>query len=51
MRADDRDTTAAVENGRFYAEWPARPEGDGSHPTYDLTLRDGTVLRDVKPVS
>ena len=36
----------------FSAEWPAPDQGRNSgKATYDLTLRDGTVLRDVKPVS
>jgi len=46
-----REVTATVEDGRFSAEWPTARQGDSGGPaTYDLTLRDGTVLTDVKPL-
>lgn len=46
-----REVAATVADGRFSAEWPAPDQGRNSgKATYDLTLRDGTVLRDVKPV-
>ena len=51
---------ASVQNGRYAAWWPgwvfadgpARPDGEEGFPpilTYDLTLVDGTVLRDARP--
>ena len=51
VHVNGRAVTAAVTDGRFSAEWPQKTEGPAQDPTYDLTLRDGTVLRDVKPVS
>lgn len=41
--------TARVADGTFDAQWPSR--ADGPEPTlrYDLTLSDGTVLRDQQP--
>lgn len=55
--ADDQTVHATVDNGRFVAWWPGRAfgnetEGNGGPApalTYDLTLRDGTVLTDAEP--
>lgn len=52
VHADGIDTTAEVADGTFRAQWklPAGA-GDMEAATYTLTLRDGTVLSHVKPVS
>lgn len=53
---------ATVQNGRYAAWWPGKifpdeplpPSGEGGPEpqlTYDLTLRDGTVVKDAKPWS
>lgn len=49
VRDGDRAVTAQVTDGTFLAEWP----GDSDTTpelTYDVTLEDGTTLRDQKPV-
>ena len=53
---DGTRTEATVTDGTFSAEWPTDPSRDGvasqaDDPTYDLTLRDGTVLTGQVPVS
>ncbi len=54
LRTGGRTVSATVSNGHFGAWWPiAQPEkvaGPGPDVAYDLTLRDGTVLRDQKPL-
>ena len=55
--ADGQTVHATVDNGRFVAWWPGRAfgnetEGNGGPApalTYDLTLRDGTVVTDAEP--
>lgn len=60
IHAGTMEVQASVRNGRYVAWWPGpafSAEGDrsdgGNGPelllTYDLTLADGTVLRDVEP--
>lgn len=60
IHAGEHSVVATVDGGRFVAWWPGRafpdepalPSGEGGPEpilTYDLTLADGTVLRDVKP--
>lgn len=59
IHARELSVQASVANGRFVAWWPGRafhdtdqPSGEGGPElfiTYDLTLRDGTVLRDAQP--
>ncbi len=41
--------TAEVSDGTFYAEWPAPDSHEAREITYDLTLRDGTVLTGQQP--
>jgi hypothetical protein len=58
VHADGLDVTASVRNGRYVAWWPGRAFGPrrtttGAGPevilSYDLTLADGTVIRDAAP--
>jgi hypothetical protein len=58
IHAGDLTVTASVRNGRYIAWWPGpafgpRRTSTGAGPevilTYDLTLADGTVLRDATP--
>lgn len=53
VHADGRDVTATLSGGTFHAEWPmpTRASGEVKPLTYTLTLDDGTVLKNVKPVS
>ncbi|GAA3195072.1 hypothetical protein ACFO1B_03110 [Dactylosporangium siamense] len=46
IRAGDLTVHASVRDGRYVAWWPAQTTGDLS---YDLTLTDGTVIRDARP--
>lgn len=60
IHAGDLKVKASVENGRYAAWWPG-PAFEGGPPepsgyggpksilTYDLTLTDGTVIRDAQP--
>ncbi|MEU9509380.1 hypothetical protein AB0D32_24230 [Micromonospora sp. NPDC048170] len=60
IHAGNLTVQASVSNGRYVAWWPGaalerdrdQPSGeDGARPiiTYDLTLTDGTVVRDAQP--
>jgi hypothetical protein len=58
IHADGLAVTASVSDGRYVAWWPGRAfgprrTGAGAGPelllSYDLTLADGTVLRDATP--
>lgn len=55
VHADGIDTVAQVRDGLFTAKWdlPAGVRADGSAPEvgYTVTLDDGTVLEDVKPLN
>ena len=46
----DTSVSVPVTDGVFTATWPSEV-ADAPAPTYDLTLRDGTILRGQKPVS
>lgn len=50
VRVGDTSVSAPVTDGVFTAIWPSEV-ADAPTPTYDLTLRDGTILQDQKPVS
>ncbi|MDP9397777.1 MAG: hypothetical protein M3P96_08120 [Actinomycetota bacterium] len=60
IHAGTRTVAASVQNGRYAAWWPGPafrsgppgPRGKGRRElilTYDLTLADGTVIRDAQP--
>lgn len=50
VRVGDTSVTATVTDGVFSATWPS--EGtDTQAPSYDLTLKDGTILHGQQPVS
>ena len=60
LHAGDLSVEATVENGRYAAWFPGRIFPDGELPpsgqggpepmiTYDLTLADGTIIRDAQP--
>lgn len=60
IHAGDLKVKASVQNGRYAAWWPGpafesgppEPSGQGGPEpilTYDLTLTDGTVIRDAQP--
>jgi hypothetical protein len=59
IHARELTVEASVANGRYVAWWPGpafddveQPSGNadpGLFITYDLTLRDGTVIRDAQP--
>ena len=44
-----RKVAATVSDGTFSAEWPSPTEGSVPPLTFDLTLRDGTVLTGQQP--
>jgi hypothetical protein len=60
IHAGPLTVAASVQNGRYAAWWPGRafadlppaPSGEGGSEeilTYDLTMADGTVVRDAQP--
>lgn len=60
IHAGTHTVNASVQNGRYAAWWPGRafqsgppePSGEGGPEpilTYDLTLRDGTVIHNARP--
>lgn len=51
IHADGHDTTATVSDGYFAAWWPIAQGSTPGKPTYDLTLRNGQVLRNQKPLA
>jgi len=50
VRVGDKTVSVPVINGVFTATWPSEV-ADAPAPTYDLTLKDGAILQDQKPVS
>jgi|GEM_PF-2352954 len=49
VHTNGRAVTATVSNGHYVAWWPVEELTPSPDEHYDLTLADGTVLRDVTP--
>ncbi|MDO5697472.1 MAG: hypothetical protein Q4G51_05805 [Dermatophilus congolensis] len=49
INVEGKQVVATVKDGTFTAEWPSTTAGEVPPITFDLTLKDGTVLKNQQP--